>query len=62
MTKEELEKQYGQVWDTDGLREAFAVKGFQAPYCVVRRKTDGKVGSLLFQPSPRLYFNFEEDV
>jgi hypothetical protein len=30
-----------------------------APLVVVKRKADGKKGSLEFQGSPRFYFNFE---
>jgi len=54
-----LEAQYGQVWDTNQLREEFDVTGFGAPLVVVRRKTDGVIGSLEFQHTPRLYFNFQ---
>ena len=31
------------------------------PYVVVKRKSDGKKGSLEFQHYPRFYFNFKED-
>jgi hypothetical protein len=34
------------------------VIGFMAPLVVVRRKHDGKKGSLEFQHSPRFYFGF----
>ena len=30
-----------------------------APLVVVRRKSDGVKGSLMFQHSPRFYFGFE---
>jgi hypothetical protein len=40
----ELVKQYGMVWSTDELREAFEVLGFMAPYVVVRSKYTGKKG------------------
>lgn len=53
-----LEARYGQVWDTQQLREDFEVIGFMAPLVVVRRKADGVKGSLEFQHQPRLYFNF----
>lgn len=55
-----LEAQYGKVWDTSELQEDFEVIGFAAPLVVVRRKNDGKKGSLLFQHSPRFYFGFTE--
>jgi hypothetical protein len=58
-SREALEAEHGQVWDTDELRRDFAVEGFLAPYVVVRRKVDGQRGSILFQASPRFYFGFE---
>lgn len=56
-----LEAEYGQVWTTTELAGDFEVRGFMAPYVVVRRKSDGKVGSLMFQHMPRFYFSFTED-
>lgn len=57
-SREALEAQYGQVWSTDQLSDDFEVLGFMAPLVVVRRKSDGRKGSLEFQHSPRLYFSF----
>lgn len=58
-SREALEKQYGQVWNTDELTNDFEVIGFAAPLVVVRRKADGQKGSLEFRSRPdRLYFNF----
>jgi hypothetical protein len=59
-SRESLEARYRQVWDTAELTNEFEVVAFAAPLVVVRRKSDGKKGSLEFQPQPRLYFNFEE--
>ena len=56
----ELESRVGKTWDTTELSQEFEVLGFMAPYVVVRRKSDGKKGSMLFQHSPRFYFGFEE--
>lgn len=56
-----LEERYGQVWDTDEMREKFTAVGFLAPYIVVKRKSDRITGTLEFQHSPRFYFNFKED-
>ena len=53
-----LEAQYGQVWDTSEMSEDFEAIGFMAPLVVVRRRCDGKKGSLEFQHQPRFYFNF----
>ena len=58
-SREFLEATYGQVWDTDQLREEFEVVGFLAPLVVVRRKADGVKGSLEFQHAPRFYFTFK---
>ena len=58
-SREALEAQYGQVWDTEELRRDFEVIGFAAPLVIVRRNSDRKKGSLEFQHNPRLYFNFQ---
>ena len=57
----ELERRHGRVWDLRGLAADFIVVGFMSPYVVVRRKADGKVGSLEFQHQPRFYFGWRED-
>jgi len=57
-SREGLEAAYGEVWDTNQLREQFEVVGFLAPLVIVRRKSDGVKGTVLFQHSPRLYFQF----
>ena len=54
----EAEAKHGQVWNTHELQRDFEVEGFQAPCVVVRRKSDGKRGTLLFQHAPRFYFNW----
>jgi hypothetical protein len=60
-SREALEAEHGQVWDTQQLRQDFEVIGFLAPLVVVRRKADGVKGSLEFQHSPRLYWGFVEN-
>ena len=57
----ELERRHGQVWNSGELASSFVIIGFMAPYVVVRRKTDGAVGSLEFQHEPRFYFGWKED-
>lgn len=57
-SRESLALKYGQVWSTDELSNDFQVIGFMAPLVVVRRNSDGLKGSVEFQHSPRLYFNF----
>ena len=58
-SREALEAEHGQVWDTQQLGQDFTVEGFLAPYVIVRRKADGQRGSLLFQHHRRFYFSFE---
>jgi hypothetical protein len=48
----------GNVWDTGELSQQFAVQSFAAPFCFVKRKSDGQPGIVEFQHSPRLYFGF----
>lgn len=48
------------TWTTDELREEFEVQGYMAPYVVVKRKSDGAMGSLEFTHSPRLYFGWRK--
>ena len=60
-SREALEAQHGQVWDTDQLQADYTVLGFMAPLVVVKRKSDGKKGSLYFQGRPRFYFGFSPD-
>lgn len=57
-SREALEAQHGQVWNTDELGRDFEPIGFMAPFVVVRRRSDGKKGSLEFQHNPRFYFGF----
>lgn len=56
-----VEERYGQVWNTTELAAEFEVLCFMAPFVVVKRKSDGKKGTLEFQHSPRFYFNWQED-
>jgi hypothetical protein len=60
-SREALQAQHGQVWSTSELAEEFEVIGFMAPLVVVRRRSDGRKGSLEFQHNPRFYFNFQLD-
>jgi hypothetical protein len=49
-----------KTWDTAGMTAEFDVIGFAAPFVTVRRKSDGKLGSLEFMHRPRVYFGWEE--
>lgn len=60
-SREALQAKHGEVWNTQELQEDFQVLGFLSPYVVVRRKSDGRKGSLQFQHTPRLYYGFTAD-
>ena len=60
-SREALEKEHGQVWDTNQLSQDFEVIGFMAPFVTAIRKADGVRGSLMFQARPRFYFSFTKD-
>jgi hypothetical protein len=57
--RKRLEAVHGQVWDTKQLQEDFEVKGFLAPFVIVERKRDNQRGVMMFQQSPRFYFDFQ---
>ena len=57
--REALEAKYGQVWNTEEVTRDFEVTGFMAPFVVVKRRSDGQLGTLMFQHSPRYYFKFK---
>jgi hypothetical protein len=56
-----LEAKHGQVWDTTELQRDFEALGFLAPLIIVRRRSDGVKGSLIFQHNPRFYFGFQPE-
>jgi hypothetical protein len=56
--REAMEKEHGQVWDTQELQQDFSVQGFAAPFVLVTRKSDGERGMLTFQHMPRYYYGF----
>jgi len=60
-SRQALEAQHGKVWSTDELQDEFQALGFMAPYIIVRRRSDGVKGSLMFQHSPRFYFSFQPE-
>ena len=60
-SRPDLEAKHGQVWDTDQLKNDFQVLGFAAPLVIVRRRSDGVRGSLMFQNSPRFYYSFSPE-
>ena len=60
-SREYLEEKHGQVWNTSELQQDFEVMGFMAPLVVARRRSDGAMGSLMFQANPRFYFGWSPD-
>jgi hypothetical protein len=50
-----------RVWTTAEMTKEFEVLGFAYGFAVVRRRSDGVVGSLMFTHSPRFYFGWKED-
>ena len=60
-SRERLEAEFGPVWDPAEMPYDFDVVGFSAPFVVVRRRSDRRLGSLLFQDVPRFYFAFVPD-
>ncbi|HRH40138.1 MAG TPA: hypothetical protein PKY82_00745 [Pyrinomonadaceae bacterium] len=62
MKKTELENFYGEVLSTAEAVEKYEFIAFCAPFVEVRRRADGCLGTLEFQPSPRFYFAFIEDL
>lgn len=56
--REHVPADAGARWTSEELRRDFEVIGFQAPYVMVRRRSDGVEGTLEFVHSPRIYFSF----
>jgi len=46
---------------TDEMSAKYTVLAFLAPFVIVRRKADGKTGTLEFTHMPRRYFNWQAD-
>lgn len=47
-------------WSGEQMQRDFEVSGFSMLMCVVTRRADGKLGSLLFDHAPRFYFGWQE--
>ena len=59
LPRDHLEARHGRVWSPCQMYQEFEVLAFRAPLVVVRRRSDGLLGSLLFQHEPRQYFSFK---
>jgi len=60
-SREALEAEHGQVWNTEELQRDFQITGFLAPVVGAVRRSDGQRGSLLFQARPRFYFGWSAE-
>lgn len=45
---------------TSDMLKEYEVLGFALGLCVVKRLSDGKMGTLEFDHAPRFYYNFQE--
>ena len=61
-SREALEAEHGEVWDTNQLREDFEVLGFGARAGGRAAEVRWQAGSLFFQHNPRFYFDFQAQV
>ena len=59
ITFNEIKDQILKEYNTKQLLENFEVLQFMAPYVYVIRKKDGKKGTLQFNHSPRIYYDFK---
>ncbi len=58
--RKQLEEEHGKIYDTKEVSAEFEITGFAAPFVIVRRWSDNKRGTMVFQDQPRYYFNFKE--
>ena len=58
-TRAQLEATAGPVWDEREVELEFDICGFTPPFVLVVRKSDGLLGSLVFQRNPLLYWGFD---
>lgn len=49
-----------EAWTTSQLQAEFEVQGFSMGFVVVKRKSDGQIGSMQFTGSPRWYYGWQE--
>ncbi len=60
-SRKTLEKRHGTVYSTTEMMKEFEMVSFAAPFVVVKRKEDGQLGTLMFQHTPRFYFEWQAD-
>ena len=57
----DLAAETSPTWTTAEMTAEFETLSFAAPFVIVRRRSDGAVGSLEFTHSPRVYFGWWAD-
>tara|TARA_R110000787_G_scaffold230139_1_gene337626 strand:- start:287 stop:475 length:189 start_codon:yes stop_codon:yes gene_type:complete len=60
-TEKQIKHNHPDAMTTDEATALFAFISFLAPFAYVKRKSDGATGTLEFNHSPRLYFQFIKD-
>ena len=58
-TREELEAEFGPVFDVRGFARLYILLGINGQRVTVRRKADGATGTLSFTSSPLTFFDFQ---
>ncbi len=59
--RKRLEKQFGEIWNTNEVQKVFQIRGFLAPFVTATHKESGESGTLMFQDRPRFYFLWSPD-
>ena len=57
--KDKLAEAHGEVLTTEEMLDQYEPIQFAAPVVVVRRRSDGQMGSLFFFPAPRYYYGWQ---
>ena len=61
LVEQSFEQDRGPILDTKELIAQYEVIAYAAPFVVVRRRSDGVMGSLMFTHQPRIYFGWMAD-
>ena len=61
LSRADLAMVHGDVYDTSEMTAKFRIKHFLAPFVVVERLIDNKLGTLEFQHEPRFYYGWQPD-
>lgn len=62
LSRKELEKKYGKVWNVDEFIRDFEYRGSSGTAIIARHKDSNKMGTLKCQALPNYYFGWTEDV